>query len=848
VAGSYDAVTYEYTAKDQMSSATDSGNNVWRMEYDLRGQKTKQVDPDTGTVEMTYNKYGDLETTKDARNVTLVYTYDSLGRKRELYQTSVAPANKRAEWIYDGLTNSRGQLTKTVRYEGGVAYSRAILGFTADYQPSGVTYSIPPTEAGLGGDYTYWYTYASDGSPESTTLPDVDGSGGLTSEKVTTEYTPLGQPVRLKTNLNGGTTYVSATAYTGYGEVGTMTLKYGAGNTVSVARTYAEGTRRLTRLLTSKQTSPTAVTDINYTYDAVGNIKRMSETVYGDHQCFAYDYLRRLTEAWTPGNGDCGAARSVAALGGPAKYWTSWEFDADGNRSKQTERVTPTGVKTTEYAHEGGAHRLDSATVQDDTGTRTLDWALQAGGFTASRPLGSGATSQAVTWDPEGHVATQQDASGTTSFVYDADGNRLLRRDPTGRTLYLPGQELRYTTAGGAKACTRYYSHGSQLVATRTTAGVTWLSADHQNTVAVSINASTQSVAVRRQDPFGNKRTGAGTWPASMDKGFVGGTQDNTGLTHLGAREYDPLIGRFISPDPVIDFLNPLHLDSYAYGFQNPIHYADPGGKDPGVAYIWVGAETWSKVDGKYRYYLRIDYYIACRNRGAECVGYYRGVAVWAPIQYFFAGLLPFKLFASYSTWRKLINFMGPQVHKPIQLTPKPPPAPYCLTRPAEPEPKKDDTKCAFTDMGCLFSKDWHKWWKGNKDHVQGAIAVGGLITCAFTAGAGCAVAGWIGLGTAVGGRVLDFETERIQEGTKRWTSGNDLMQLGLGIGIDYAGARYVPSLRNGRGDFTRVGVGSQAAWTAYSAPGTYAPWLGGVPVSDPLQWDFLDHVPMPNS
>ncbi|SDY69880.1 RHS repeat-associated core domain-containing protein [Micromonospora pattaloongensis] len=847
VPGSYDAVAYEYTSKDQMKKVTDAGGNVWSMEYDVRGQKTKQVDPDVGAVTMTYNRYGDLESTKDARGTVLVYTYDSIGRKRELYQTSVAPANKRAEWMYDGLTNSRGQLTKTVRYEGGAAYSRSIVGFTADYQPSGVTYSIPATETGLQGDYTYWYTYASNGSPETTTLPDVDGSGGLTSEKLTTEYTALGQPVRLKTSLNGGTTYVSGTSYTGYGEMATTTLKYGAGNTVSIARTYAEGTRRLSRLLTSKQTSPTAVSDISYTHDQAGNIVRISEATSGDHQCFAYDYLRRLTEAWTPGDGNCGAARSVAALGGPAKYWTSWEFGTDGNRAKQTEQVTPTGVKTTKYDYAGGGHQLDTATVSDGTGTRTLDWSFQAGGFTASRPLGSGAARQSMTWDPEGHVATQQDASGTTSYVYDADGNRLLRRDPTGRTLYLPGQELRYTTSGGTKSCTRYYSHGDQLVATRTTAGVTWLSSDHQNTVAVSINASTQAVAIRRQDPYGNARTGSGTWPASMDKGFVGGTQDNTGLTHLGAREYDPVIGRFISPDPVIDFLNPLHLDSYAYGFHNPIRYADPGGKDPGVDYIWVGAETYTGVDGNYRYYLRVDYYVACRNRGAECVGYYRGAMVWAPIEAFFAGLLPFKLFASYSTWRKLINFIGPQVERKVQLTAKPPPAPYCLTRPIDPEPAKDPTKCDFVDMGCLFSGDWHKWWKGNKDWVQGAIMVGGLVTCAFTAGVGCAVAGYVGLGTALGGRALDFETQR-REGTKSWTSGNDLMQLGLAVGIDVGGF-FVPPLRNAKtGAFTWTGAGSQAAWTMYSAPGSWAPWHGGRPVSDPLQWNFLDAVPRPNS
>ncbi|MFD3472245.1 RHS repeat-associated core domain-containing protein [Streptomyces sp. NPDC058682] len=38
-----------------------------------------------------------------------------------------------------------------------------------------------------------------------------------------------------------------------------------------------------------------------------------------------------------------------------------------------------------------------------------------------------------------------------------------------------------------------------------------------------------------------------------MERGFVGGTRDRTtGLTHLGAREHDPVLGRFIAVDPLM--------------------------------------------------------------------------------------------------------------------------------------------------------------------------------------------------------------------------------------------------------------------------------------------------------
>ncbi|MGW4214795.1 RHS repeat-associated core domain-containing protein [Lentzea sp. NPDC004789] len=66
-----------------------------------------------------------------------------------------------------------------------------------------------------------------------------------------------------------------------------------------------------------------------------------------------------------------------------------------------------------------------------------------------------------------------------------------------------------------------------------------------------------------------------------LDKGFVGGTLDNTGLTHIGAREYDPAIGRFVSVDPVMDIADPQQWNGYAYANNPPITYSDPTGLLP---------------------------------------------------------------------------------------------------------------------------------------------------------------------------------------------------------------------------------------------------------------------------
>src|SRR5262249_17333076 len=87
---------------------------------------------------------------------------------------------------------------------------------------------------------------------------------------------------------------------------------------------------------------------------------------------------------------------------------------------------------------------------------------------------------------------------------------------------------------------------------------------------------ATQQESVRRQTPFGAVRGTQPSWPDNH--GFLGGDKDPTGLTHLGAREYDPAGGRFISADPGADFPNPQQIHGYAAPNNKPRNASDPSG------------------------------------------------------------------------------------------------------------------------------------------------------------------------------------------------------------------------------------------------------------------------------
>lgn len=582
--GGYDATRYGYDRRGNLSTVTDPLGNQWAYTIDLAGRLIQQTDPDAGAQSLTYDNAGQRLTSTDSRGEVLAYRYDELGRLTELRDDSPT-GTLRASWTYDTL--AKGQITKSSRHVGGDSYTFEVVGYTDRYQPTGVDVVIPIVEGALAGRYRSAATYRVDGSPDTVTFPQHTTNptlGGLAAETLTPSYTTLGYPSTVSTSYGGTTgTLITGTSYTEYGEPIQQTLSTGTG-TITRTMGYDPATRRVTSLLTTRASAPTTVADVRYSYDPVGNITKLSDVTAADHQCFRYDYLQRLTEGWTPTSGDCTPAPDAAALGGPAKYWQSWTFDKTGNRLQQTDHVTPAGVATTTYTYPTpGAssvrpHTVSSATTVDNAGSRLRTYGYDNTGNTTSRPRASGTGSQTLTWDAEGRLSSVADGANTHTYLYDPNGQRLLTKDPGVTTLHLGAVDLRRDTGTGTVTATRYVGG----VAVRAADGLTWTLNDHQGTINTTIRSSDQQITTRRQTPYGEPR---GPQPNNWidRRGFLNGTQDPTGLTHLGAREYDPTIGRFASVDPVGDLTDPQQLNGYSYANNNPTTLSDPAGLKPNM-------------------------------------------------------------------------------------------------------------------------------------------------------------------------------------------------------------------------------------------------------------------------
>ncbi|MEU9398279.1 polymorphic toxin type 44 domain-containing protein [Streptomyces sp. NPDC048242] len=581
----YTRTLFTYTPGGQISTLTGPDGAVWSYGYDLRGRQEYAIDPDKGRTDTTYNDADQpvtVTTTLNGVSRTLITDYDELGRKTGTWDGVQDNAHQLTKFTYDSL--AKGQQTAAIRYVGGTTgkiYSQAVTGYDALGRTKGtktvIAASDPLVVAGAPQTFTQSTVYNIDGTVQSTSMPAV---AGLPAETVANTYNDLG----MLTGTDGMTNYVQNIGYSPYGEIEETRLGTSTGaKQFQVLNRYEDGTRRLANTHTVDQTNAGYTSDVDYVYDVSGNVKSVTDKANGkDTQCFAYDGYRRLTDAWTPSSNDCATARSASALGGPAPYWTSWTYKPGGLRDTQTEHKAAADTRTV-YGYPavntsgtGQPHTLTSLTVDGGTAKNlTYD---EHGNTT--RRYGPTGTAQSLTWDIEGELTRLTEGAKTTDYLYDANGDLLIRRDQGTTVLYLAGQELHYDSATKKFTAQRHYAAGD-VTAVRTESGLSWMVDDRHGTSSMAVDATTQAVTRRYTKPFGEARGAApSTWPD--DKGFLGKTADpGTGLTHVDAREYDPATGRFLSVDPVIAPDDHESLNGYAYANNTPVTKSDPSGERP---------------------------------------------------------------------------------------------------------------------------------------------------------------------------------------------------------------------------------------------------------------------------
>ncbi|MEU6622048.1 polymorphic toxin-type HINT domain-containing protein [Streptomyces litmocidini] len=561
--GNTRTTTYTYDKRGNRDKVTDPAGNAWTYIYDARGRVTTTKDPDTGTTQTQYDEAGRPKVVTDDLQQSIYTTYDTLGRVTAVSAgTTTAKPIKKFTYDQDGALGLPYEAKRIT--PSGDEYIDRITGYDTEYRPTGRQTVIPQNAmtTGLDGTYTYSYTYTPTGKPLSVTLP---AKGGLAEEKVITRYNEDGLPE----STSGLTWYTSDVTYSPYGEV----LR-----AVSSAQPYRvwttnfvdEHTGRLQRTVTDRETAgPHRVSDTGYAYDASGMItasaRQNAETptlTTWDNQCFTYDAVGELVNAWTsnitpdgkgtgckaasgatwghrtdgalssgpvadaphqaPKNAQgqltpapaglastapaTGTIASGTAVTGSAAYRQSFTYDWLGNRATMTDH-DPAGdtTKNTDYTYTYNAtqpHTLTSATTP--TAGKSSTYTYNPTGTTETRTILGGTQTQTLKWTPEQKLESNTIGNDKTTYVYDAAGNRLLENSLTGSTLYLGETELTTNGTSITRASRSYAQAGAPSVvrtaANSATTGHTLnvLIADRLGTANTTVQVSTGQPVTRR--------------------------------------------------------------------------------------------------------------------------------------------------------------------------------------------------------------------------------------------------------------------------------------------------------------------------------------------------------------
>jgi len=427
-----------------------------------------------------------------------------------------------------------------------------------------------------GSTYTYTAGYNPDGQVASLGYPAV---GGMAAETLTPTYEDTGGSTGLPVSeLVQGQSVVDG--YTGVDQLASRAYDASSGYVGSTTdRLYGyDSLERLSSVQTivTQRVSgmPTQVQNDSYSYDNANNITDIVDSTGTNQQtCFNYDGLDRLTKAWTQATatGHCATYDPNAQLS-PAGFNQQYTYADDGTPTSRTDL----GVVTT--FSDGGAVGHPHAIVSAASTAGTNTFAYDADGRQSSRTVGGVTT--ALSWDPLQHLYKSTTGSASTTYVNSAGGNRIARQDPDGSTtIWLAGDELH--VSAGVVTDTRYYGFAGSTVGMKAESGhLTWLLNDGQNSRQVTVDDANGNATRTYYAPYGAQRAGAATLPT--DQGFLGRVTDSaTGLLQDGARYFDPVLGEFLTPDPLSGSSAALAARPYVYAGDNPIVFSDPSGLIP---------------------------------------------------------------------------------------------------------------------------------------------------------------------------------------------------------------------------------------------------------------------------
>ena len=563
------SVTYTYYSSGLPQTATCEGATV-TMAYDQAGNRTEIDDPDAGFTTSTWSADGKMLSQTDARGVETSYEYNSLGLvsaqhigSQTISTTYGTPLGSKLVPIQTAMNGN------TIQY---------------DYDSSDRVISQIRTLAD-GTTLSYSYAYNTLGQLSLTTYP-----GGVTiayeydSHGFCTQMTAGGQVVwRLASadGLRDSTMFCDSISYTSTRDA----------NGMLSCQQWWHGTSSLSRK--------------TYTFDGTtGNLLNRS-----------VDNVAHLNP------GSLMQLGEAADIQNNTDSFNSWPQLSDTTIVGPTIPLETDGLETYTY------DALDRLTnVGGSLGAQTMTINYGSGGNILSKSsvgnysYDAGAQPHAVigvtnprSWIPSATLETtfgqlnkiEMISNGTyeTSFSYGPDLERWSTEETKNGSDYrdvLYADDYERVTMNGVTREFYYLGHG--VIIMRQGGNFTPLLSmmDHLGSIFRVVDQSGNPKFNAYYDAWGQQEVTKNA--ISLQRGYCGHEMlPEYGLINMNGRLYDPLLGRFLSPDNYVqqpDYSQ--NFNRYTYCMNNPLKYTDPDGEIawfvPVIAGAIIGAYTGASI------------------------------------------------------------------------------------------------------------------------------------------------------------------------------------------------------------------------------------------------------------
>ena len=581
---------------------------TWSWHHDSLGQLLELDEPDSSPRTNTYSKWGELLTSSrftlpassddppngpvggppgvppnDPIALSVVAQYDALGRviHKEEKRDGVTDPQTVNDYFYDDRvnittqvtpTNTRGRLTQASWPTGSVSYS-----YDAAGDINAQVFLDPQ-----GRTYVEKRNFNDDGTLNTLDMFPPDAAGGQMEEAVYGyDSAGHGNSVIYKTgdHLQNSKTLYSASQIDPFGRVRAAT--YGL---TSFAASYSDVGRRLISQVTAS--SMAGSRQISFQgFDPMERERSRTETknsTDSNTTTYTYDALGRLSS-------------SVKAGGTESPFNQQFTYDPLGNLLSQRDTSGATDAVNATLSYLGDDHdrdricRISYGSDSDTACNVTYDEV----GSIASMPTPSG--TRQFDYFVDGSIRSIEDAHAGADFRYDAFGEVQELDVRMGAPPFIPdGRHDRHygdlftwhdETTGSltVPVLLRKIPGPDGFLATRHGAGGPWVFSfgEERGTRFLTDDGGTfvQDVNYR---PFG-KPSSTGAQPGSPlysnEQWNYGDYLAAFGISKLGARLYDPAVGRFLSRDPLLIPRTATTTNPYAFADNDPINESDPSGQ-----------------------------------------------------------------------------------------------------------------------------------------------------------------------------------------------------------------------------------------------------------------------------